>query len=107
MSGGIGHLQIEVVSVDKVKVCGDVNLHYFMQKNVHELCNQSAVEIYTDYFPPFTIQETSITTRNPNYYGEPLKMEVVHILEDEDFQVISIVFDQRTGTEKLMMYKEA
>ena len=42
-----------------------------------------------------------------NHSAELLKMAIVHILENEAFKIISVVLDQASGTEKLMMQKEA
>ena len=35
-----------------------------------------------------------------------LKMEIIHILEDQGFKIINMVYDSNSGIEKLMMYKE-
>ena len=37
---------------------------------------------------------------------ELLKMEIIHILEDQGFKIINTVYDSNSGTEKFMMYKE-
>ena len=38
--------------------------------------------------------------------GELLKMEIIHILEDQGFKIINTVYDSDGVIEKLMMYKE-
>ena len=34
------------------------------------------------------------------------KMEIIHILEDEGFKIISTMFDAETKIQRIMMYKE-
>ncbi len=51
-------------------------------------------------------REISIKSRR-NHSAELLKMAIVRILENEAFRIISVVLDQASGAEKLMIQKEA
>ena len=46
--------------------------------------------------------------RNNDFFGgyELQKMEIIHILEDEGFKIISTMFDAETKIQRIMMYKE-
>ena len=37
---------------------------------------------------------------------ELLKMDIIHILEDEGFKIVSTMFDVETRIQRIMMYKE-
>ena len=115
MSTVTRHLQVMSYSNTVIKVYGD-------KQQVKEFGKRFERETF-----PFNYQECegkhdtmiSIITceRYPSEYGrlptpfscdhgELLKMEIIHILEDQGFKIINTVYDSNLRTEKLMMYKE-
>ena len=107
MSGKIraGHLEVMVENVNVVRVCGDGNLAALIrQKFEEDFGSGIAVRHGNINLQPLAIE---ITVRSGElYYGAPLKMAVIRILENEGFKVVSMALNNE-GCEKLMMYKEA
>ena len=109
MSGSITarHLQIEVFKKNpiKLRVCGDPELRKFLLNkfSINEIDIGQDKRSITRLTTEFSITPKPFLSDGV----ERVKMAIVHSLEEEAFKIISVVFDQESGTEKLMMYKEA
>ncbi len=121
MSGSITgrHLQIEVFkNPTEVRVCGDKNLYDLFRNYFNSTGNHfnkfvinidDTIGVITNGDPCEVVtREISIKLLSGRIRSaELLKMAIVRALENEAFKIISVVFDQASGTEKLMMHKEA
>ena len=107
MSGKIraGHLEVMVENVDVVRVCGDEILTALIRQKFQEHFGSGIVVTIGRFSLGPLATETNVTSEKP-YYGAPLKMAVIRILENEGFKVVSMALNNE-GCEKLMMYKEA
>ena len=106
------HLQIEVTrNPVEVKVYTKESLIGLLQEKFEKRYGKfQYIEISDRYSLEGLVTETSIKPAPHAHVrcdAEALKMAIVMILEDEGFKLISMVLDQASGTEKLMMYKNA
>lgn len=98
-------MEVMVENVGVVRVCGDENLAALIHQKFEEHFGSGIAVCHGKIsLQPLA---TEITVRSEgSYYGAPLKMAVIRILENEGFKVVSMALNNK-GCEMLMMYKEA